>query len=80
MLPFWQHLQHFGVRFFDFRTYVGLKFVDVWFRVDLGLVDLGWFRVSLGLACGLLGVYPGSVKGEFRFRSNIIPHLPGEGC
>ena len=60
-----------------FETYVGLKFVYVWFSVDLGLldayyVDLRWFRVSLGLACGLPGVYSGLVKGLFRFRSNII--------
>ena len=60
-----------------FETYVGLKFVYVWFSVDLGLldayyVDLRWFRVSLGLACGLPGVYSGLVKGLFRFRSNIF--------
>ena len=60
-----------------FETYVGLKFVYVglglisaWF--DAYYVDLGWFRVSLGLAYGLLGVYSGLVKGLFRFRSNIL--------
>ena len=48
----------------------GLGLIQAWF--DAYYVDLGWFRVSLGLAYGLLGVYSGLVKGLFRFRSNII--------
>ena len=52
----------------------GLGLILAWF--DAYYVDLGWFRVSLGLAFGLLGIYSGLVKGLlFRFRSHIYLKL-----
>ena len=42
----------------------GLGLIQAWF--DAYYVDLGWFRDSLGLAYGLLGVYSGLVKSCFK--------------